>query len=226
LHLFGISSGLKVRPMNWNSLSLVGFVLLSLVWIGVVLVGLLSARQRFRNRWLAPDDIPKRYDFALFKEGHSGEVSNFVQRTYKGLHAIVFDYRYKTGQGDEETNVFALLARLEISCPYLIIRPQGVLDRFAGFLDVDKIEFESVSFNHAFNVKGHDKKFAYDICHPSMMQFLLEHWSTTWEMRGNHLLMYRWRLPSFTPDEVFDFLKIARGFVARIPSYLRGGASS
>jgi len=57
--------------------------------------------------------------------------------------------------------------------PDLLIRREGVFDRLAGVLGFDDIDFESEEFSRAFYVKSSDKKFAYDVVHPRMMEWLL-----------------------------------------------------
>jgi hypothetical protein len=187
----------------------------------------LAARYGMRFNPDDPFDIPGRFPFALFQEGHSRRASNCLDGTYQNVPVILFDYRYKTGSGKSETthNLSALLARLNIHCPKLVIRPETVLDRFAAFVGFGDINFESEEFNRAFNVHCADKKFAYDICHPQMMEFLLENRSMVWELQGNHLLLYSYSMGSFDPGEVRTCLQLAVEFDARIPGYLQKEAA-
>jgi hypothetical protein len=46
-------------------------------------------------------------------------------------------------------------------------------------LGAKDIDFESVEFSNAFVVESKDKKFAYDICHARMMDFLLQYPEST-----------------------------------------------
>jgi hypothetical protein len=164
-----------------------------------------------------PFDIPHRYPFGLFKQGHSQEASNCFDGKYQNLHVILFDYKYRTGSGNHETThtLLALLARLDICSPHLIIRPETVLNRFAAFFGFEDVKFESNEFNRAFNVRAVDKKFAYDICHGEMMEFLLRHPSMCWELGGEYLLLYESN--KCTSDPV----RLAGEFADRIPEYLR-----
>src|SRR5262249_36626985 len=138
------------------------------------------------------------------------------------LPIVIFDYHYITGSGEDETTHkrSASLATLGIDCPYLIIRPETILDRFAASIGFDDINFESDEFNRAFNVRGEDKKFAYDICHAGMMEFLLQERSLTWELHANKLLLYNDHRQALDERSIQHCLRVAEGFVARIPSYL------
>ena len=44
----------------------------------------------------------------------------------------------------------------------------------AGAFGFDDIDFESAEFSKRFYVKSPDKRFAYDVVHPRMMEFLLD----------------------------------------------------
>ena len=72
--------------------------------------------------------------FALFDLGHSRRVLRTMQGGRDGVPITVFDYRYKTGSGkDESTHTLtAMLAGLPIRCPHLRIRPEHFGDRIAS----------------------------------------------------------------------------------------------
>lgn len=182
----------------------------------------LAAEYGFRYTSYDPFNLPGR-SFALFELGHSRKAYNVLAGDYEGVPVTLFDYRYTTGSGKNQSthHVSALLARLDIFCRKLLIRPESFLDRFAALLGFDDINFEYDAFNRAFNVKGDDKRFAYDICHAEMMEFLLGHRHMTWELYGRELLLYSWTMGKFDPGEVAQCLEAARGFVAHIPDYLR-----
>ncbi len=58
--------------------------------------------------------------------------------------------------------------------PDLLIRREGVFDKIAGAFGFDDIDFESSEFSRKFHIKSPDKRFAYDVCHPRMMEYLLQ----------------------------------------------------
>ena len=57
--------------------------------------------------------------------------------------------------------------------PDLLIRPEGLFDKIKGAFGFDDIDFESEEFSRRFHVKSSDRRFAYDVLHPRMMEFLL-----------------------------------------------------
>ena len=208
------------------------------VFILVAIVGLLFAAwqaHKRRQMWEQvasqyglrynardPFNILDTYDFALFHQGHSRKVYNCLYGNYQDLPVKLFDYKYNTGSGKSETthHLSAVLAEVNIYCPYLFIRPENFMDRVSEFLGFDDIDFDYEQFNRSFHVKGEDKKFAYDICHSGMMEFLLAHNSTSWELRGRNLLLYSRKMGGFDPEEVAICLKAMCGFIERVPQYL------
>ncbi|MCA9303679.1 MAG: hypothetical protein KC996_06125 [Phycisphaerales bacterium] len=58
--------------------------------------------------------------------------------------------------------------------PDLLIRREGLFDRIASAFGKDDIDFESAEFSRRYFVKCDDRKFAYDLIHPRMMEFMLQ----------------------------------------------------
>ena len=50
------------------------------------------------------------------------------------------------------------------------------------------IELESEDFNRAFTVNADDRRFAFDVLHPRMMELLLRHRDTAWRIDRGWLL--------------------------------------
>ena len=57
--------------------------------------------------------------------------------------------------------------------PDLLIRREGLWDKLTDAFGFDDIDFESVEFSRRFHVASSDKKFAYAVIHPGMMEFML-----------------------------------------------------
>lgn len=123
--------------------------------------------------------------FDVFRQGHSRVASNTLTGTVtvddRPYRVKMGDFRYKvthhTSKGSStSTHRFSyLILHLPFaSVPKLLIRREGILDKIAGALGFDDIDFESEEFSRKFLVKSPDKRFAYDVIHPRMMAFLLE----------------------------------------------------
>ncbi len=159
-----------------------------------------------------------RYGFTLFGKGRYGRVRDCLDGRYQNLPLVVFGYSHEGDHGGTQ-HFSVLLAHLEFSGPRLLIRPEGSLDRLAEFLGRDDIDFEYEAFNRSFHVEG-DKKFAYDICHAEMMQFLMGHRGASWELDKDFLLLSIPRDGDLQVVDVERCLGLAIRFVALIPRYL------
>ena len=124
--------------------------------------------------------LHRSYAHSVFQKGHSRQAKNnlFGIMTLAGhsIHVRMGDYRYVTGHGKHRQThrtSFALFHLPFAGTPDLLIRKENIGDKMLGGIGFDDIDFESEEFNRAFWVKSENKKYAYDVIHPGMMEFLL-----------------------------------------------------
>ena len=122
--------------------------------------------------------------FEIFRRGHSRSAFNTLTgeteiggRTYAAKMGD-FVYKITTHTGKSTQTHTYRFSYLIVHLPYqgvpdVLIRREGMLDKIAGAFGFDDIDFESVEFSRQFYVKSPDKRFAYDVIHPRMMEFLL-----------------------------------------------------
>jgi len=125
--------------------------------------------------------LHRTYAHSVFQKGRSRQGTNnlFGILTLAGhqIHARMGDYKYTTGSGKHSQThriSYALFQLPFVGLPELLIRRENLGDKLIGGIGFDDIDFESEEFSRAFWVKGGNKKFAYDVIHPGMMEFLLE----------------------------------------------------
>ena len=127
----------------------------------------------------------KYADFGIFRRGHSRAAYNTLEGPVEisgrrcPLKMGDFLYKITTHTGKTTQTHTYRFSYLIVHTPFarqpdLVIRPEGILDKFAGALGFDDIDFESAEFSRRFLVKSPDKRFAYDVIHPQMMEFLLK----------------------------------------------------
>ena len=81
------------------------------------------------------------------------------------------------------------------------------------------IRFESEDFSRKYHVTSADRRFAYDLIHPRMMEYLMAAHPVDWQLGGNTILTVR---PSrYRSDELLEAMRLIEGFVERIPHYVR-----
>lgn len=165
--------------------------------------------------------------FDVFQRGHSryaydtlrGDVELFGQR----CRLIAGDYHYETDDSDKKsttTHTFSfLIVHPPWRTPRLLVRPEGLLDKLAGLVGFEDIDFESAEFSKRFFVKATDKRFAYDVLHPRMMEFLLAERPPMFELEDGALCLSdgssHWRV-----DTLRARLAFVQRFAALWPRHL------
>jgi hypothetical protein len=220
---------------DMGPLIFVGFVALVIV-IGIF--GYLSAQKR-REAMMAlaarlglrfdPDkdrDLARRYDFLdKLRAGSNHYAFNTLIGTYQSHEVALFDYHYEThstdSKGHRQTHhhyFSCFLLHLPASFPELVIAREGFLSKIAQAVGYDDIDFESHEFSRRFCVRSRDKKFAYDVCHARMMEYLLANDDLTIEIEGNVLaITFASRLDPERIEPNLNRLVALRSFM---PEYL------
>jgi len=131
--------------------------------------------------------LARQYEFLdKLRAGRDRYAYNILSGTYQGHEVLVFDYHYKTGSGKNTHHHHFSFFVLQIpaSFPELIIAPEGFFSKIAQAVGYDDIDFESHEFSRKFCVRSRNKKFAYDVCHAQMIEYLLANEDLTIEMDG------------------------------------------
>jgi hypothetical protein len=170
--------------------------------------------------------LPDRYAFLnALRQGDDRYAFNVLAGTYQEYPVQAFDYHYEThssvskGQSQTQHHYFSFfILQQERSFPELRIYPEGLLSKLGQMLGFADIHFESSEFSRAFAVRSQDRKFAYDICHPRMMEYLLAHRDLSLEIEGRCVAMsFDRRLkPEEIPGRLQELIEIRQLF----PGYL------
>lgn len=130
-----------------------------------------------------------------FNSGHNRQASNILRGEHDTRGFVAFDYVYYTTETSTDSNGhtssrevahrYSVVA-LEVGAtfPALAVSPEGMFSRMVGRLTNRDIELESEEFNRAFTVTCPDRKFASDVLHPRMMEFLLAHRDSSFRFEG------------------------------------------
>ncbi len=128
-------------------------------------------------------------------EGSNRYLYNRLSGDFQGHEVMASDFHYETyshsknGRRTHHHHLSVLTLRLPRSFPELLITPEGVFSKIAQALGYDDIDFESAEFSRTFCVRCGDKKLAYDVCHPQMMEYLLARRDLAIEFEGNVLAL-------------------------------------
>jgi hypothetical protein len=187
-----------------------GFVVLVVLFvfagIGLVVYSFVQAAKRRQELatyavsrgWRYEAEQPMLVDrfagppFGIGSDRHAG---NAVYGQHDGRDFVSFDYEYETSSGSGKdrrttTHSFSIVAlSMGVSLPSLRVDPENFIERVVGRVTNSDIDLELEDFNRAFTVTCPDRKFASDVLHPQMMEFLLQHRDIGWRFERDSMLM-------------------------------------
>ncbi len=214
------------------------FILVAAIIIAAVIFGARAAKKRREElaalalglglNYRADNDgsLADRFAFLnALAQGSNRYAFNILSGTYQNHEVLVFDYHYEThstdSKGRRQTHhhyfsFFILL--LQRSFPELRITREGWLSKIAQAFGFDDIDLESAEFSRAFCVRSKDKRFAYDVCHAQMMEYLLANRDLSIEIEDRALaLAFGTRLAAGQIESNLQRLLAIR---SRLPDYL------
>ncbi len=174
--------------------------------------------------------------FEIFRKGHSRSAYNTLVGSLeidgRSFPAKAGDFRYRvtSSSGKSTTTTTYRFSYLILHLPFrntpeLLIRREGLFDKLAGAFGFDDIDFESEEFSRRFHVKSSDKRFAYDVIHPRMMEFLLDTRAPMIDVEQGRCCLSdggrRWK-----PEGFHDRIRFLREFFDLWPDHLTAGLES
>jgi hypothetical protein len=181
------------------------------VGVSVIVVGINQSRTR-RKRALDLRNLATRLGFEDFNpnrddaftrgwsflgrlsQGDGRYAFNLLRGTYHEQKLFVFDYHYQTGSGKNtrQHDLTILMLVFKVVFPKLTLQPGGenlFVKMAEAFGLEDDIKFESAEFSRTYRVQSQDKKFAYDVCNPQMIEYLLANHGLQVEIQGPVILL-------------------------------------
>jgi hypothetical protein len=123
-------------------------------------------------------------------KGSARKYLNEISGNYKGHHIRYFDYQFTVSNGKSSSQVTHGVFMIQfpgLHWPILTVVPETLLHKVYDAIGGDDIDFESDEFSRRFWVTCSDRKFAYDFIHPRVMERVLEHGPTEWQVHSNVL---------------------------------------
>jgi len=158
--------------------------------------------------------------FKCLSRGHSRYGHNVMTGQWAGMPITAFDYHYKTGSGkNESTHTFSgVIVEAPILLKPLYVRRESIFDKIAEFVGLDDIDFESAEFSRKFYVKSPERKWAYDVIHQRMMEYLLTAPALNVQFDLTHVMA--WASRHFGPAEFEAAAEHVRSILELLPEYL------
>lgn len=168
--------------------------------------------------------------FPWISELHRGEnryAYNILTGEWESYPVLAFDYHYQitthSKNGSHTTHYRFTVFTMDVGFPVsdLLIRHEELFDKLVQAFGFEDIDFESAEFSRKFLVKSKDRKWAYDIIHVRLMEFLLEtDPKFVIQMGGTSVAIYNSR-KRVAPEEYANHFEFCRKFVELIPAYVR-----
>jgi hypothetical protein len=169
------------------------------------------------------------YDFVMgwtflgfLSQGEDRYAFNILEGTYQDQKLFVFDYHFRIGPGDNDERYYTMFMLIEQEYfPQTLIEPgssENLFSRAANLFTNNDIKFESAEFSRTYRVRSSDKKFAYDVCNPQMMDYLLANGNLRIEINGPAILLAH--SPQVSVDQIeFNLERLAQ-IRSLLPQYL------
>jgi hypothetical protein len=173
------------------------------------------------------NSLVDRFDGSPFGAGHGRRAQHVLRGRHRDRDVLAFEYMYKetTGSGDDrktETYYFTVVAlATPASRPRLEITREGLGRKLLGFVGIRDLQLESEEFNKTFHIRTEDDRFAYDVLHPRMMEWMLaDHRTRTIPFRFERADLVTWRSGQIKLSTVDSLLEYVCDIMDRTPSFV------
>ncbi len=159
-------------------------------------------------------------NFKCLRKGHSRYAYNIMEGQWNNLAIKAFDYHYATGSGKNRSDHYfsAVILASGIPLKPLYIRRESFFDKLTEFIGFDDIDFESAEFSRKFYVKSSDKRWAYDVIHARMMEYLMA--APDFGIQFDLMHIIAWRGRKFKPADFQAAAELISGILDRLPEYV------
>ncbi len=213
--------------------------------IVLIVVGVIQAKKRReafgmlagQRGWTyveRDDQWTEVFDGSPFGLGHNRRAGNVLSGQYDGRPFIAFDYVYHTTETSTDSEGHTTTREVSHNFgvvgldmvgqlgnrpfPSLTVTPEGVFGRMIGRLTNKDIELESEDFNRAFTVTSEERKFASDVLHPRMMEYLLQRPKAQFRVDRRWILNVETGSPKV--EEIEPRLQYLDGIVDQVPAFV------
>lgn len=192
------------------------------------LQGIAASRQwHYQER---DDSWVDRFEGDPFGRGRKRQAHNVMTGKHDGRDFVGFDYVFHTtetstnAQGHTQTREVShwysvLGLRVGADLPRLEVSPEGFFGRAIGKMTGRDIQLESEEFNRAFTVECADRKFAYDVLHPRLMEQLLRTRDVGWKVQQGWILTIEPNKHGV--EEIDRRLMVIDGVLDALPDFVR-----
>ncbi|MGB1697087.1 MAG: hypothetical protein ACPHK8_01655 [Thermoplasmatota archaeon] len=203
-------------------IALVGFIIFGAVWANRKRRQALAAwaAKRQFSEYDASMDLGFLTSFQAYGPGYGHRNFDGYQGSINGVAVRAFQHQSRTKSKDSENihNFTVVKMEMPYAGPDLVLKREGLHHKLFDALGGEDIDFESDEFSRKFWVKCKDRKFAYAVIHPRMMDMLLEAPRMTLQWQGQHMVLHV--SGAFHPDKAEPLIELGLAFRALLPKHL------
>jgi hypothetical protein len=158
-------------------------------------------------------------DDALFRGGNR-YAENILRGTINGFPVVGFDHHHETrGDKEEFRHIYnsVLIVTLPKGIKAVEVLPESLATKLSQPFGLEDINFESAEFSKAFCVRAQNKRAAYDVCNPQVMEYLLAHPLVRFGIKTDALFLIANLLSA---EEIETNLRHLVEIRSRLPEYL------
>lgn len=161
--------------------------------------------------------------FDFLKKGDNRHAFNVISGQRNGFEVKGFDYHYEIELDDHDTTLHFNFSVAITTSPFklkpLIIRPECMVDKMAAAFGWDDIDFESAEFSRNYHVKAEDRRWAYDVLSPMVIDYLLQFPRYEVQMSHQHLAVRG--KGQFDPEDFKKAFEIGETLLNGIPEFAK-----
>lgn len=225
----------SMGPVLVPALIVAGVVLV----VGFAVASFVAERRRrerlftwsVERRWSWTDSDPRLVDMLPgepFGRGHSRSVRSAMNGRWDGRPALAFDYSFKETKGsgkDRRTQTYhhaVVAVQLPVPLPRLHVGPENVFHRIAQSFGADDIDVESHDFNRRYRVQADDRRAAFAILHPRLVELLTQVEPVEWRIDLATIgpVVLTWWSGRLEPVQIQQRLILLDRIVDSVPDYV------
>jgi len=164
--------------------------------------------------------------FPSLKSGSNRYAFNVITGEWEGIPIWIFDHHNETTSTDSKGNRTThhhyagyIVLRHNFESAQLEVRREHLFDGLGALFGFDDIDFESEAFSKRWMVKANDRKFAYALFDPQMIDYFLTFDRFAMSLREEWGL-YRVE-GGMSALDIRKTLRRIEGFLERIPRFVR-----
>lgn len=207
--------------------------------IGLIVFLVIYANKKEKERTLALQSVAARLGwsfapaaplnmiagldrFALFSQGHSRQIKNFMYGEAKGIKAAVLDYIYVTGSGKHRHTHSQTVVYLEpanLNLPVFALRPENFMIKMLTAFGYQDIDFgQRPEFSSQYILRGQDEPAIRQTFNDRVLSFYESYAGTCTDAGGNQMLLFR-AGQRFQPQEIESYVGLALQLLELFPRY-------